>query len=284
MTRIALFSFCLLSLALPGQARAQLDDLRMPVIIDAESTDYDGKTSMLEFTGLRLTQGDISIEADTALASRMDFDDSVWQFRGDVVFDLAEGRITCESASLEFRDFTLMRARIEGSPATFRFRRAGSQETTYGEAARLNYDVPNGLVEFSGGAMINEGGNRISSETLVYSVVDQRINAVSGGNGEDRVKVTYMPPEEDGGDESETAPAPSGDDRVPDAEGPDEETEEKPQSPGEKAGSAAPADVPPAAGASDARDDSGDDRDEDRVDNREDNPESDRQSDGSGDR
>jgi lipopolysaccharide transport protein LptA len=210
MTRIASSFLCLLSLALLPHAHAQIDDLRMPVIIDAESTDYDGKTSMLEFTGLRLTQGDISIEADTALASRMDFDDSVWQFRGSVVFDLAEGRITCESASLEFRDFTLMRARIEGTPATFRFRRAGSQETTYGEAAQLDYNVPDGLVEFSGSAMINEGGNRISSETLVYNIADQRINAVSGGDGKDRVKVTYMPPEEsdeDGATPEEQAPA-----------------------------------------------------------------------------
>jgi lipopolysaccharide export system protein LptA len=202
MTRITLLSGCLLSLALCAPAHSQIQDLRMPVTIDAESTKYDGKTSMLEFTGLRLTQGDISIEAETARASRMDFDDSVWNFRGDVVFDLAEGRITCESASLEFRDFTLMRARIEGAPATFRFRRRGSDETTYGEAEKLDYNVPDGLVEFSGDAVINEGGNRISSESLVYNIVEQRINAVSSGDGDGRVKVTYMPPGSDADDEA----------------------------------------------------------------------------------
>lgn len=262
MTRIALLSCCLLSLALSPHANAQLDDLRMPVIIDAESTDYDGKTSMLEFTGLRLTQGDISIEADTALASRMDFDDSVWEFRGGVVFDLAEGRITCESASLEFRDFTLMRARIEGSPATFRFRRAGSEQTTYGEAARLDYDVPGGLVEFSGGAMINEGGNRISSETLVYNIVDQRINAVSGGEGQDRVKVTYTPPDDGGEDDAEPAPASTDDAATPDAgtPGPETSADEAPQ-PARQAPDSA--DTPAKADGDDREDGPGDERDDD---------------------
>ncbi len=234
MIRISLQYCCLLSLALSWTAHAQFDELRMPVTIDAESTDYDGKTSMLEFTGLRLTQGDISIEADSARASRMDFDDSVWDFRGNVVFDLAEGRITCESASLEFRDFTLMRARIEGAPATFRFRRTGSNQTTYGEAATLDYNVPGGLVEFSGDAMINEGGNRISSESLVYNIVEQRINAVSGGDGEGRVKVTYTPPE-DGGDDAGAA----GDRASP----PEAESDKSPPA-GQESGSA-PALTPP---------------------------------------
>lgn len=261
MTRIALLSFCLLSLAPHAPVHAQIQDLRMPVTIDAESTNYDGRTSMLEFTGLRLTQGDISIEAKTARASRMDFDDSVWDFRGDVVFDLAEGRITCESASLEFRDFTLMRARIEGAPATFRFSRAGSDETTYGEAKRLDYDVPGGLVEFSGDAMINEGGNRISSESLVYNIAEQRINAVSGGDGEGRVKVTYTPPENQG-DESSAA-----EQQAPGAEAPAPEAgaNESALPPAEEAD---PADTgTPSETAGDAR---GDDREPNRETDRED--------------
>ena len=31
------------------------EDLRLPISLDAESTDYDGKSSMLMFKGLRLT-------------------------------------------------------------------------------------------------------------------------------------------------------------------------------------------------------------------------------------
>lgn len=182
------------ALVSPPASHGQANDFRLPVIIDADRTDYDGKTSMLKFTGLRLTQGSIGIQADVAHASRMDFDDSVWRFSGNVVFDVNEGHITCDTADLRFSDFQLLEARISGSPATFRFKRAGNDESTYAEAGTLHYDVASGIIEFSGGATITEGGNQISSESLVYNIVEQRVNAASTGNGNDRVKVTYTPP------------------------------------------------------------------------------------------
>ncbi len=194
---------CLCVLA--PSASAQLDDLRLPVIIDAEATDYDGKTSMLRFTGLRLTQGRIGIEADVALASRMDFDDSVWRFDGNVAFDVEGGHVTCDSANLEFSDFQLLVAHIQGSPATFEFQRLGSADTTYAEAENLHYDVAAGIIEFSGNARITEGGNEISSETLIYNIGEQRINAASSGNGGDRVTVTYTPPPADTPDDAGAA-------------------------------------------------------------------------------
>ena len=178
-----------------GFAAAQIDDLRLPVIIDADRTDYDGRTSMLRFTALRLTQGGISIQADVAHASRMDFDDSVWQFSGNVVFDVNEGHVTCDSADLQFSDFQLQQAVITGSPATFRFARPGGAEPTFAEAGKLVYDVRRGIIEFSDGATISEGGNQIAAESLVYNIREQRINAASSGNGGDRVTVTYTPPQ-----------------------------------------------------------------------------------------
>ena len=194
----------LFAVSAPAIVQPQVADLRLPVIIDADRTDYDGKTSMLRFTGLRLTQGSIGIQADVAHASRMDFDDSVWQFSGNVIFDVNEGRITCETADLRFSDFQLLEARISGSPATFRFKRVGNEEATYAEAGTLDYDVADGIIEFSGGATITEGGNQISSESLVYNIREQRINAASTGNGDDRVTVTYTPPPS--GDTTSTAP------------------------------------------------------------------------------
>ena len=216
----------LFALAQAPASVGQVNDLRLPVIIDADRTDYDGKTSMLQFTGLRLTQGSIGIQADVAHASRMDFDDSVWRFSGNVVFDVNEGRITCNSADLRFSDFQLLEARISGSPATFRFQRAGSDESTYAEAGTLRYDVASGIIEFSGGATITEGGNQISSESLVYNIREQRINAASTGNGSDRVTVTYTPPPSSTPASSPTGTTdePPADDTTPDsAQEPDDD-------------------------------------------------------------
>lgn len=206
MSNLRKFIGCIFVLLLPTIALSQINDLRMPVIIDADRTDYDGKKSMLKFTGLRLTQGGIGIEADEALSSRMDFDDSVWKFSGNVVFDVNEGHVTCESADLEFSNFELQVATISGSPATFEFKRPGNEESTYAEAGNLVYDVARGVIEFSGGATITEGGNQISSETLVYNIKEQRINAASSGNGDDRVTVKYTPSDTAAENGAETTP------------------------------------------------------------------------------
>ncbi len=194
MTRL-LPIIAVIALLAAAPVSAQAPDLRLPVIVDAESTDYDGRTSMTMFTGLRLTQGNIGIVADLAQTNRMDFDDSIWQFSGNVAFDIEEGRVTCDSADLQFSEFQLQVATITGSPATFEFRRLDTDQITYAEANRLYYDVVAGTIEFSGDATITEGGNVIASETLVYNFREQRISA--SGNGEDRVTVTYTPPEAD---------------------------------------------------------------------------------------
>ena len=185
-----LIALCLL---LPALACAQVSDLRLPISLDAEATDYDGRSAMLMFRGLRLSQGSIGVEADEGRASKLDFEDSVWRFEGNVVIDVDDGRIECDSADLQFTNHQLQKATIQGAPATFELRRRGSDERTYAEAQRLDYDLVSAVVEFSGDAVITEGGNQISSSYLLYNIREQRIKAQSSANGDERVKITYTP-------------------------------------------------------------------------------------------
>ena len=180
-------------LLLPVLAFAQGSELRLPISLDADSTDYDGKSSMLMFRGLRLSQGTMNIEADIGRASKLDFKDSVWVFSGNVIIDVDAGHIECESAELSFTDTQLRLAAIKGSPATFELRRPGTDEITYAQAGNLQYDLTAGVVEFSEEAIITEGGNQISSSFLVYNIKEQRINAQSSGNGDEKVKITVIP-------------------------------------------------------------------------------------------
>ena len=176
-----------------GLAAAQTGDLRLPITLAADSTDYDGKSSMMMFQGLRLSQGTTNIEADEGRATKIDFEDSVWHFDGNVVIDVEAGHIESDSAELRFEDTRLRLAIIVGTPATFELRRPGSEEITYAEAGRLKYDLDNGTVEFSDEAVITEGGNRISSSYLRYNIIEQRISAQSSGEGDEKVKITVIP-------------------------------------------------------------------------------------------
>ncbi|MCH7828938.1 MAG: lipopolysaccharide transport periplasmic protein LptA [Proteobacteria bacterium] len=194
------------ALLLPLLASAQLTDLdgRLPWDIDAESTSYDGKTSTLVFTGLRLSRGSIAIEADAGRVTNKDMEDSSWHFSGNVIIDIENGHIECESAELKFADYELRLAIVTGSPASFRLTRHGNKEATVAEAGRLSYDVEAGIIEFSGDATITEGGNRFSSNFLVYNIVEQRINAHSSGSEDGRVRIIYTPTNgEDMGNEDE---------------------------------------------------------------------------------
>ena len=166
-------------------------DLRLPWDIDAESTSFDGKTSMIIFTGLRLSQGRISIEADEGRATNAEDEDGFWRFAGNVVIDVEDGHIECDSADLTFAEYQLKQAVVTGSPATFELKRSGTDEVTYAEAGKLSYDVNAGIIKFSGQATINEGGNQISSSFLVYNITEQRINAQ--GNEDGRVRIKYTP-------------------------------------------------------------------------------------------
>jgi lipopolysaccharide export system protein LptA len=139
---------------LPVAAAGQITDLRLPISLDADSTAYDGKNSMLMFRGLRLSQGTIGIEADEGRASNLDFEDSIWQFSGNVVIDVENGHIECDTADLQFTDHQLTLATIVGKPATFELKRPGSDETTYAEAGKLRYDLLAGTIEFSEDAVI----------------------------------------------------------------------------------------------------------------------------------
>lgn len=178
---------------LPLVAAAEVTDLdlRLPWDIDAESTSFDGKTSMIIFTGLRLSQGRISVEADEGRATNAEGEDGFWRFTGNVIIDVEDGHIECDSADLTFAEYELKQATVTGSPATFELKRSGKEEVTYAEAGKLSYDVDAGVIEFSQQATINEGGNQISSNFLVYNITEQRINAQGSEDG--RVRIKYTP-------------------------------------------------------------------------------------------
>jgi lipopolysaccharide export system protein LptA len=187
----------LLVLGLPSLTAAQEADLdlRLPWTINSETMSFDGKTSTVIYTGLRFSQGNIFIEADEGRSTVNEKDSGFWSFAGNVIIDVNQGRIECQTAELSFSGNVLTKAVVTGAPATFRIQRSGADDITNASASKLLYDVQSGIIEFSGEARITESGNEISSSFLVYNINERRINADSSGTGDDRVRITYTPTE-----------------------------------------------------------------------------------------
>ncbi len=215
MTSLFRLSICLLVLAALTSAPlaiaqdADLNLRRLPWDIFAETMEVDGKTSTYIYTGVQFSQGNISIKADEGRATRRDQENSAWQFAGNVVIDVNSGHIECDNANLQFDDNELKVAVVTGSPATFRVTRPGNDNSTTAKAGRLLYDVVAGVIEFSDQATITEGGNEISSNFLVYNILEQKINADSQGEEDGRVRITYTPAD------GEAAETPQNEDETP---------------------------------------------------------------------
>ncbi len=176
-----------------GNAQDNAIDLRNPVTIYSEHSTFDGKTGVYVYTGLQLTQGNIHIEADEGRVTLREQEDGEWRFAGNVLMSVDGARIECDAADLTFEQSVLTTAHISGAPATFELQRSGADDITRASAGRLVYDVKNGIVEFSEAARITESGNEIASNTLVYNIKEQRVDADASGVDGDRVRITYTP-------------------------------------------------------------------------------------------
>ena len=172
---------------------AQINSAELPINIDAESTGYLADESVLTFTKLNLSQGGISISADRGEASKLDFENSNWRFEGNIIINLENGRIESDFAHLEFEGHQIKIARILGSPAMLLIDREAEVERTSAIANRIDYDFQRSLIDFTGNVSIQEGGNQISSEYLIYNIKDQSIQAQSNSDDNSKVKITYTP-------------------------------------------------------------------------------------------
>tara|TARA_B100000963_G_C22426477_1_gene580103 strand:+ start:92 stop:745 length:654 start_codon:yes stop_codon:yes gene_type:complete len=188
---ITLFGFCIF-----GFAKAQTTDIdlqRLPWDIFAESMVFDGKSSTYIYTGIQFSQGAISIKSDEGRAILDQNNSGTWNFSGNVIIDVNNGKINCDFAELLFDGNALIKATIAGLPATFSLQREGAEDTTQAEAEKLFYDVQNGIIEFSINASITEGSNEISSDYFIYNIDERRINADSMGVNDNPVRITYTP-------------------------------------------------------------------------------------------
>ena len=164
-----------------------------PISLDAESSTLDRATNSVSFTGLRIQQGALSIQADHASADGLDFERSEWSFRGNVVVDLERARLTADSAELVFADHVLEFARLRGAPATLEAMDVARDALIQGGAEELRYDRAEGSLQLSGTAWLRDGQNEMRGCDLVYDVTAQRVTVGTSSCGEP-VRITIQPP------------------------------------------------------------------------------------------
>jgi lipopolysaccharide transport protein LptA len=176
----------LLALALASASQAQ-DREQLPIELRAESQDFDYRAGVLKFDAITITQGQIRITADRAVASGLDFEDSTWNFTGTVRISMPEAALASETASVRFAGGQVAAATVTGAPATFEQRR--KDQLAQGRANRIDYDLQRGTVELDGEAWLSDGKTEMTGGKLVYSTANQRVVS------RDPVTITIQPGE-----------------------------------------------------------------------------------------
>jgi len=182
---------------LPALTAAQVPDLdvqkTLPITLDAESSEFDRKNSRLRFTGLKITQGDLRIEADEAEATRLDFENNQWEFWGNVVIDSADTKAYCDRAKITFNDHQVTNAILLGEPARFEQVLPEEDKLTEGRANQLEYDLAGATIKMVDDAWLSNGSNEVSGAKITYDLDKEFIVADADDSGPVRMKFT--PPE-----------------------------------------------------------------------------------------
>ena len=169
----------------------------LPIMIDADSSEFDYEDGRLVFRGLRLDQGNLGIRADTAETSKLDFTAGEWLFSGNVVLEADNTRLECDSAALSFIDHELSGATLRGAPARFEQPANDADRVNTGAAEEIVFDMQSGTLKLMGAARFSDGLNEISGELITYDLTRGRLTAGAGDSGP--VKILIEPPSRSNG-------------------------------------------------------------------------------------
>jgi lipopolysaccharide transport protein LptA len=189
----------LLGVLLAGGAAAATHDAKAPINLEAASSDFDYRNNTLVFRRVKITQGELTVEAQEANATGLDFVNSQWTLKGQVRITVPDGKLASDTATVAFKDNLIVRAHVRGTPATFEQRLEDNRQLAQGRAESIDYDVSNSTVQLSGDAWLSDGQNEIRGRTLVYDIGRQRVAANPGETDPGGVRITITPKETEGG-------------------------------------------------------------------------------------
>jgi lipopolysaccharide transport protein LptA len=196
----ALALLALLALTMPAaqvQAAAQPQE-QQTIDLVAQSSELDLRNDNALFRKVRIAQGATTVTADlgsaTKQATGLNFDNSLWVFRGNVRITMDEGELTSDDAEINFAKKALAKAVVNGKPAAFEQRVAKTGKVAHGRADTIDYDARKGVVRLSKNAWLSDGQTEIRGESLKYDVLAQSIIAESAEQGSQRVHIVITPP------------------------------------------------------------------------------------------
>lgn len=173
-----LSSLCVLGLVL-GSCALAAQSTRTALVLEMQSLEIDNKTNLINLRGPKITRGDMSIAADEAVATGLDFESkSEWKLKGNVRITLDSAIVTSDSAEFTFDDDELARGELMGR-ATFQDAHPDNAEPARGGANKIIYDYTGRTLRLTEGAWFQGDGVQAEGCDLVYNLTTERVTSGS---------------------------------------------------------------------------------------------------------
>jgi lipopolysaccharide transport protein LptA len=175
---------------------AELLSRKLPLTVDAASSEVDYKSNRIILRDVALSQGDITVTAQRAeAAGGLDTENSRWTLTGNVRIKINQrGNLSSDRAVVAFKNKRIDTATVTGNPAEFEQHEAGSDQVAHGHAREIEYAVNAGTIRLKQDAWVSSAGREITGPLLVYNIREQHLEAVSSPDTGERVHIVITPP------------------------------------------------------------------------------------------
>jgi lipopolysaccharide transport protein LptA len=174
------FWVCALAIAAHAALAAQNSGETEDLLLDSASLTLDSKTNLIQLAKPRISQGNLVIEADEALATGVEFDSrSEWRFTGNVRIAVDNAVIEASSAVFTFEQQRLSRGELTGGPAKFSDANPARDKPISGGADKITYDSILRTLRMSENAWVHKDQYEIRGCDLIYDFNDERVSSGS---------------------------------------------------------------------------------------------------------
>jgi lipopolysaccharide transport protein LptA len=191
----------------PGPASAQREGCNEPLCYTASKLEAERSRMVLhDISIVDTTRGITRIKADLAEANGQDLGNSEWVLTGHVQVFMPQGRLRADRATVQFVNKRIASMSAQGAPAEFEHsapavtqdglaadavgRGRSALESAHGHARDIDYDLEHDLLKLNGDSWLSDGCNEINSQSIVYDIANQRVQADAAPGGDTQVHGT----------------------------------------------------------------------------------------------
>ena len=172
-------------------AGAQDNNAAEELQFSSDTLVLDGQTNMMRAQQPRITQGNLHIAADDALATGFEFDEAgEFRLTGNVRVDVDTASMQASSAVFTYANGQLSRGELEGTPVRFSEVDAATQRRVTGHAGKMSFDNVARTLRMTGDATVQLDSREVLGCDLIYDFRAERVTSGSADcEGGFRVRV-----------------------------------------------------------------------------------------------